>query len=240
MPILSSLSVLGAHFSTPPSESPWYADSSSAHHTVTLNGSVTQSDEGDGVKAASFDGTNGSYLNSSTINFGTSPFTIEGFFNPFTHSSGSGLMGLFGEDNGAGNQPKICLYVNANNGNLESYIDVGTSSELGIGVPLANFLTNSWSHVALVRGNGTFNLYINGVLQAIAADDGRDLSGITSPFGVGYFYECSTFNGKIAAFRVVVGSALYTSDFTVPTTLPTAVTGTQLLLNFGATAAPMV
>jgi hypothetical protein len=37
----------------------------------------------------------------------------------------------------------------------------------------------------------------------------------------------------------VTNNAVYTSNFTVPTTLPTAVAGTQLLLNFGATAAPV-
>jgi len=217
----------------------WYDDASDAAHAVTLNGSVTQSDEGGGVVAALFDGADGTYLNSSTINFGTSPFTIEGFFNPSTYSSSS-LMGLFGGSNGGGNQPKLCSYINANNGNLVTDILDGIAGGIEIGTPLANFSTNSWNHVALVRDNGAFNLYVNGVLQAFAADDGRDLSSVSSPFGIGYFYECSTFNGKIAAFRVVVGTALYTSNFSVPTTLPTAVSGTQLLLNFGATAVPTV
>jgi hypothetical protein len=47
----------------------------------------------------------------------------------------------------------------------------------------------------------------------------------SSSQGNGYF------NGYISNFRVVKGTAVYTSAFTVPTNPLTAISGTQLLLN---------
>jgi hypothetical protein len=47
-------------------------------------------------------------------------------------------------------------------------------------------------------------------------------------------------NGSIAGLRIVNNNGLYSSNFTIPTSLPSAISGTVLLLNFGATTAPTV
>jgi hypothetical protein len=224
-----------------PYVAPWYADASDAAHTVTLNGNVTQSDEGGGVKAALFNGSDGTQLSSPNINFGTSPFTIEGFFNSanFATANNPNLMSLFGQDNGYGTYVAKFLMYATTTTNIQTLLNSG-SNQLTFDTNISNVNTNGWNHIAFVRGNGLFAVYINGILKGSVADDNRDFSSITAPFSIGYGGESSfsSFNGKIAGFRVVLGTALYT--FTVPTTLPTAVSGTQLLLNFGATNAPVV
>jgi hypothetical protein len=100
-------------------------------------------------------------------------------------------------------------------------------------------MPSGWSHVAVVRHNNTINVYVNGTSLASGANS-TNFNG-TGTLTIGKRYEGGvSFEGKIAGFRIVKGTAVYTNNFAVPTSLPTAVTGTELLLNFGATAAPTV
>ena len=210
----------------------WYEDTSSAARTVTLNGTVTQSDEGSGVIAALLDGSL-DYLSTSNINFGDNQFTIEGFFKP---NSLNQMSVLFGSSNGPYNQPKLVAYVY--NGNLKVEL-INESTQSSLEAPLSNIKLNEWNHIALIRDGGYNALYINGVHVDNAPF--QSTTGITAPFYVGWAGEIDSFDGLIAGFRVVVGTALYGgATLTIPTTLPTDVSGTELLLNFGATAAPTV
>ena len=210
----------------------WYDDSSSAARTVALNGTVTQEDEGSGVIAALLDGSL-DYLSTSNINFGNNQFTIEGFFKP---NSLNQMSVLFGSSNGPYNQPKLVAYVY--NGNLKVEL-INESTQSSLEAPLSNIKLNEWNHIALIRDGGYNALYINGVHVDNAPF--QSTTGITAPFYVGWAGEIDSFDGLIAGFRVVVGTALYGgATLTIPTSLPTDVSGTELLLNFGATAAPTV
>lgn len=226
MPILSSLSVLGAHFSTPSSGSPWYADSSSAHHTVTLNGAVTQSDEGGGVKAALFDG-NGDLKTASDSAFDLSSgnSTIEFWINTVTPAYQSVVYGQVDD-----NPPNLHIH-NYVDGNL--HVNNGHYTDAIIALTY-----NAWQHVAVVINEGAKFVYKNGILESTTSQLWGQINKFV--FGGGIGFGSNNFNGKLAALRIVKGTAIYTSNFSVPTTLPTAVSGTELLLNFGATAVPTV
>lgn len=94
--------------------------------------------------------------------------------------------------------------------------------------------TNQWTHLAFVReGTGTnqFKIYVNGVLNATGtysttvATDGFNIStGRT----VGSSYAAH----YLSDVRVVIGTAVYTSNFTPPTAPLTAITNTAFLCNF--------
>ena len=106
---------------------------------------------------------------------------------------------------------------------------------------------NTWYHLALVRHGGRLDLYVNGTRSAVV-DDG---TGTQYPVGVpvsfdhsgdpsdqksrlfinGSLYDESQFDGLISNIRLVKGQAIYTANFTVPTTPLTAVPGTVLLMN---------
>ena len=223
MPILSSLSVLGAHFSSPPSGN-WYDDSSAAHHTI-INYGASQVDEGGGVKAAFFDGSTG-YLTTSafTSNIGTGDFTVEMFIKTLSTDGLTRCVLITNE------WTKLAIFLR--DGEIV-YGNVGQDLISSV-IPVNN---GNWNHFAVVRDSNNTTLYINGVAVGNIGDASNYDS--TAENDIGKSQWSTYFEGQLAGLRVT-NTALYTSDFSIPTTLPTAVTGTQLLLNFGATAVPTV
>lgn len=87
---------------------------------------------------------------------------------------------------------------------------------------------NTWYHLAYVRNGNIFYFYVNGVAKGSAAFSGSAGTGantfIGSETGQGAFL-----NGYISNLRVVKGTAVYTSAFTPPTALLTAIANTSLL-----------
>jgi hypothetical protein len=90
---------------------------------------------------------------------------------------------------------------------------------------------NAWHHYAIVRNGTTFTIYINGISRETAT------SSISIGAQVGSFMigDVSTTTntplfGYITNFRLVNGTAVYTSNFTPPTSPLTAIPNTQLLL----------
>lgn len=217
--------------SAAPVVSPWYSDVSLSR-SVSSIGTVTQFNGGGGLLAANFDGSL-DYLSASNINFGASPFTIEGFFNPRSLADGSGL---FGSSNGAGNVPKLVAYLSG--GTIKVELNNG-STKTELVANASNVTLSSWNHIALVRDTSNSSLYINGAQVATTAF--QSTTGINTPFYVGWTGEQTSFNGLITVFRVVSGTALYSGTaITTPTILPTVVAGTQLLMPFGTNDVPTV
>jgi hypothetical protein len=223
--LLLNFSATAAPTVTAPST--WYSDSSSAAHTVTLNGTVTQSDEGNGVVAAQFDGSTGyiKTLNSVTLE---QSFTLEAFVYKLGNSNASGAAGdIFAQEAGG-------VQLNSEDNGTLWYSQFWVQN---IASAFAD-LTGGWHHAVLVRNGTDVGVYVDGI-KVISTTDNTDFG--SSPIYIGGEPLANQFlNGKIAGVRVVRGTAVYTSNFSVPTTLPTDVAGTQLLLNFGATAAPTV
>jgi hypothetical protein len=87
-----------------------------------------------------------------------------------------------------------------------------------------------WNHVAAVRNNGVIKAYVNGVEQ-LSVSCSTNFTGTS--FYVARFTNASgspnAFKGYISDYRVVVGTAVYTSAFTPPTTKLSAISGTTLL-----------
>jgi hypothetical protein len=78
---------------------------------------------------------------------------------------------------------------------------------------------NTWVHLAVVRSSGTITLYINGVSVGSFASS-VNLPGVGSNSYIGTSGDALStglINGYLSNFRVVVGKAVYTNNFTVPT-----------------------
>ena len=76
--------------------------------------------------------------------------------------------------------------------------------------------------------------YVNGVATGSAINTTSvTFSQTSAPFTIGgnNYLSNDQFAGLITNVRLVVGTAIYTANFTVPTAPLTAVSGTQLLLS---------
>ena len=76
---------------------------------------------------------------------------------------------------------------------------------------------NQWNHYALVHDSTNMRLYLNGVEVLTTTNDfGTDA---TKSLNIGYSNSTygGYFTGNISNFRILRGTALYTSNFTVPT-----------------------
>ena len=96
-----------------------------------------------------------------------------------------------------------------------------------------------WHHYAVVRNGNTVKMYRDGVETLSKAHTGSIGSTSTTSFGNTASGNAYPDTGSISNFRVVKGTALYTSaGFTPPSSPLTAVSGTALLLfqeNSGST-----
>ena len=202
-----------------------FLDSSTNNFTVTRNGNTTQGtntpfSQPAGYWSNSFNGTT-SYLNNTgnnALDFGTSDFTVEywAYSNSFSNSPtiidgrnqasyGNGYADYFTTTG------VFHLYLNNS--------DVYASSQ--------SISTNTWFHIAVVRISGQISVYINGTKSGSSFT----LSGsLGAPdFRIGRNNSSGYWNGFVSNIRIVKGTAVYTANFTPPTTPLTAITNTSLL-----------
>jgi hypothetical protein len=171
-----------------------------------------------------FDGT-GDYLTVPELNISSSTsFTIEFWF--YWSASPSSYSMFVSDDNG-GSSKYIAYNV------AGATLDVQTGGGAAT-VAYCSFtpILNRWYHLAFVRNTNTITIYVNGVAQAMtqATQSGTFLDqgtinyigrwGGTTPYAV---------NGYMSNLRAVVGSAVYTSNFTPPSSPLTVITNTSLL-----------
>ena len=155
------------------------------------------------------------------MTFGTGDFTIE-FWLYFKNSGSIAtiLDGRPASTTGAyivmGKLANNTLTLNVNGS------DVITTSAQEI---------NTWYHIAVVRNSGTITYYIDGT-SAGSAVDSTNLNSTPTNRPIiganGYTTGWYSLNGYMRDFRIVKGTAVYTSNFTRPTSdLPT-ISGTTL------------
>jgi len=206
-----------------------FLDSSTNNFTITRNGNTTQgsfSPYGSNW-SNSFNGTN-SYLtlsSNASMSFGTSNFTIEGwFFTGDKSVSGGASRTLIGN---SGNSYTEQLYISTS-----GYLTFGNTGSTFIAgsTDLAN---STWHHFAISRSGTSTNqiaMWVDGTRVAQGTNSQNYTSGTIY---IGAFGASDGFwNGYISNLRIVNGSAVYdpaNSTITVPTTPLTAITNTALL-----------
>ena len=168
--------------------------------------------------SASFSGT-GQYL--STIDAGlnlTGDFTVEGWFYP-TNVTGTHALWTFG-------QASAGRYTVQLSGTsvLSNLYGAGSTTYTST-VPI-----RTWTHVAMVRSGTTVKIYINGTASA-TTDTQSGTIGNGGYLNIGADDSgVANFAGRITSFRIVNGTAVYTSNFTKSPNPLLPITNTKLLL----------
>ena len=91
-------------------------------------------------------------------------------------------------------------------------------------------IENQWFHIAIVRNSGTTTMYVNGVSEGTWSDSTNYNELDKLWIGRHGYSGNHNFTGWISNFRIVNGTAVYTSNFTPPTDPLTAVANTKLLI----------
>jgi hypothetical protein len=166
------------------------------------------------------------YAAQSGFAFGTGDFTIEFWVNFYSTTSGaSGTSYLF-DFRGASNPSNSSLGIFQNSAGMQLFTPSGYNPNYGVPA------TNTWLNIAISRVSGTVYWFVNGNLVSSGADSTNCTVGSTGPSFMGSsFYNNYGLQGYMSNIRVIKGTGLYTSNYTVTTTPYTAVTNTQLLLN---------
>ena len=186
-------------------------DSSPTPKTLTAVGDakISTAQSKFGGSSIAFDGT-GDRLNCPIINFQADKFTIEtwAYLN-----SVSGFRVL------AGNWKNEQLILAQSSTNLEFYwapFNVGASLLTASGL-----VASQWQHLAVSKDGSTFRLFIDGVLVN-SATSAQSISASTTGFLIGTYPDfagspaSNNYNGFLDDFRITLGVARYTANFTPP------------------------
>ena len=171
-------------------------------------------------KSMWFDGS-GDYLSVGTIgqapfNLGTGDFTIEAWIYPTATITGT--PAIYANYGGLRSGAHVLRLVSASGGKLAFYIFPGAD----IVTSTSNIAIGTWTHVAVARSGGTLRLYVNGILEASAANSTNLTSDTAHAATVGgYWQSASTmeasgyFNGYIEDLRVTKGIGRYSAPSSV-------------------------
>jgi hypothetical protein len=216
---------------------PYVKDGSTNDHSITLVGGITAQPFGQDhfeYDSATHGGSiffDGGYdYHDQQINaIGTSDFTLEFWaYHTVDQSGEDGIFNL-GSAYGAGGAQTAGLFfamfsnaycAMAGSAANTDVVNTYSSGDIPIG---------SWYHIAICRSSGTTTLYYNGTAIRTASDS---VNYTNTYLRIGSYYSTNYgLQGYVSDFRIVRGTAVYTSDFTPPTEPLTAISGTELLIS---------
>lgn len=148
------------------------------------------------------------------FNLGTGDWTIDHWFNINTAGNGT-ARNAFGLDDGATNQAYLGFMTAANV--FSCFASIGGSSFSITGT--VAITTAGWHHMAFVRTGTSLMMFIDGTQQGTTPTVSGTVLNPATTFSVGRSgaRAASNWNGFIDEFRLSVGIARWTSNFTPPT-----------------------
>jgi hypothetical protein len=161
----------------------------------------------------------------SAFTYGTGDFTIEWW----SYQTGTnGVQGIWRNSTNDATHAIGFWTITQSGGRLSVSIGNGVSTDVVQSDSV--IATNTWHHYAFVRTGTLFKLYVDGVAQTQTLTSSINLppqlaGGLMQIGNAG-----GNYSGRITNFRIVKGTAVYTTNFTPPTQPLKAIPGTSLLL----------
>lgn len=155
--------------------------------------------------------------NSNDFNFGTGNFTIEFYLKSITawtsQAANAGIVGQRSASSGTQHQGWQ-VFRNAASTDRMSFRFASAAIFSSTGTV---DIQNAWQHWAIVRNNGVITFYRDGVASGTVTDS-SSIYDFTGQFQIGFNQADSAYyNGHISNLRICKGLAVYTGNFTVPT-----------------------
>ena len=203
-----------------------FLDASTNNFAITRNGNTTQGTFSPFSLSGwsnYFDGS-GDYLalSANSAFLFTGDFTIEAWVNlpaisggPYT-IFGSAYSGSF-----------TIFDFRVFNSNIQVSLNSGGGTNLGLGT----LSINRWAHMALVRSGSSIKCYVDGTQTDTTLTNSSTLgfNDVAMRVGDSGTAGSNPFSGYISNLRILNGTALYTSNFTPPSSNLTAIANTSLL-----------
>lgn len=193
-----------------------FTDVIGAAWTARGNAQIDTAQSKFGGASGLFDGT-GDWIDtpdSANWALGTNNFTIECWIRPATVS---GLRGISSQCSGNAAVNSNCSFQFFQNGASVEAFCTEAAVRKGSLNATSVLTANTWHHVRYVRNGNRFDLYINGI-SAANVTEAATVNNSSSVLTIGTVGTTSgiDFNGHIDDFRLVIGSAVCTGNFTPP------------------------
>ncbi len=197
---------------------------------ITPSASAADGDLG----SLDFGSTQTKYLENNSASpafaFGTGDFTIEYWWMPTANRRSDVLD--FWSDPGAGSAQTTRLIIGTFGGAPQVYID---DTLRGSGVKISagsNLVLNTWNHIAVTRSSNMLKMWVNGTQAGSSYSSLLNMGSVGMKLSIMKDHGAgANGSGKFTGARVVLGSAIYTTTFTRPTSALGYVNGTTFLLN---------
>lgn len=146
---------------------------------------------------------------STSLQFDTNPFTVEGWFETSTSTGGSHWIWRSGISGAASNKVTLALVDGAVQAQVADSSHSGTLTTTS-----TNYADGDWHHTALTRSGTTVTLYVDGVQQAtttVASLGDVDVSGAAMTIGaksggdesfVGNLDEIAAYTSALSSTRI--------------------------------------
>ncbi|MFZ4059035.1 MAG: LamG-like jellyroll fold domain-containing protein, partial [Ferruginibacter sp.] len=219
-------------------------DSSANNFTITnTNGVQTSTLTPFNGTGSSLYFTGANYLNATdnvAVQIGTSDFTIEFWY----YSNNAGIDHILYDQRPSGTNGFYPTIAKSGppgaQGRSNFYYYVNSAVTIQGTIVCA---PQTWYHIAVSRSGSSTKLFVNGVQDGSTwTDTSNYLGGTSRPvFGTnGSSIGATYLYGNLSNIRLLKGTALYTSNFTPPTSPLTAIANTSLLINSSTTLLPNV
>ena len=207
-------------------------DASSNNHILTVAGDTKPVEFNPYLSnySAYFDGTGdalriaGSSL-PTELQIGLGNFTIEAW----VYTTGTAFSALCGNLINGNGTVHFGVYLNSTYTGL-STIAVNAGQGIYFKFGTAVLETNSWKHIAITRSGTDLKCFLDGVQLGTTQTVANFATAVNNSFTIGATTDnTGVLSGYISNLRIVNGTAVYTANFTPPTSPLTAIAGTALL-----------